>query len=206
MKYRANLSSLVATAVLAGALGSHAARAQTTPGAIPNPGTYQGSMQLQQEQDRQSQQFRQQSSQQYQPQQQQQGYGQRTAPSSSNSRSPPDCLERLARRPELAPLAQKVYLAYASLTSSALFDIQSSPTPSERLLLLKWLAGKRSCEPELAKIKDAYKGWSANARRANDLAGQMTNDMIVQLAEGKLTYGQFNHQRAMNAIAANKIP
>ena len=207
MKYRANLSSLVATAVLAGALGSHAARAQTTPGAIPNPGTYQGSMQLQQEQDRQSQQFRQQSSQQYQPQQQQQGYGQRTSPPSSNSRSPPDCSDRLARRPELAPLAQKVYLAHPSVNSSALFDIQSSPTPSERLLLLKWLVGRRSCEPELAKIKDAFKGsWSAKARRADDLSAQMTNDMIVQLAEGKITYGQFNHQRAMNAIAVNQIP
>jgi hypothetical protein len=98
MKFRASLSSLVAAAVLAATSGPPTARAQTAPGAIPNPGTYQGSMQLQQEQDRQSQQFRQQS-QQYQPQQQQQGYGPRTAPQSSNSRRPADCLDRLARRP-----------------------------------------------------------------------------------------------------------
>jgi hypothetical protein len=48
MKYRANFSSLIAMTALAGALGSHTAVAQTTPGAIPNPGTYQVSMQLQQ--------------------------------------------------------------------------------------------------------------------------------------------------------------
>jgi hypothetical protein len=204
MKCRANFSSLVATAVVAGALGSPTARAQTTPGAIPNPGTYQGSMQLQQEQDRQSQQLRQQS-QQYQPQQQPQSYDQGMSPQSSNSRGTPDCLDRLARRPELAPLAQKVYLAHPSVRSSALFDIQYVPTATERPLLLKWLAGRRSCEPELAKIKDAA-NWSVKARRADDLSAQITNDMIVQLAEGKLTYGQFNHQRAMNAIAVNKIP
>jgi hypothetical protein len=50
----------------------------TTPGAIPNPGTYQGSMQLQSQSDRQDQQFRQQQSQQpsyYQPNHQRQGGG-----------------------------------------------------------------------------------------------------------------------------------
>ena len=204
MTGRANFSSLVATAVLAGALGSSTARAQTTPGALPNPGTYQGSMQIQQEQDRQSQQFRQQS-QQYQPQQQQQSYGQGMSAQSSNSGGTQDCQDRLARRPELAPLAHKVYLAHPSVDSSARFDIQSVPTAAERPLLLKWLAGRRSCEPEMAKIKDAA-SWSAKARRADDLSAQITNDMIVQLAQGKITYGQFNHQRAMNAIAVNKIP
>jgi len=55
MKYRANFSLLIAMTALAGALGTHTALAQTTPGAIPNPGTYQGSMQLQQAIPRQSQ-------------------------------------------------------------------------------------------------------------------------------------------------------
>jgi hypothetical protein len=36
----------------------------TTPGAIPNPGTYQGSMDLQRQSDQQDQQFRQQQQQQ----------------------------------------------------------------------------------------------------------------------------------------------
>ena len=126
-------------------------------------------------------------------------------PQTPNSRRPPDCQERLARRPELAPLAQKVYLAHPSVHPSALFDIQSVATVAERPLLLKWLAGRRSCEPEIAKIKDAA-NWSVKARRADDLAAQITNDMIVQLAEGKMTYGQFNRQRAMNAVAVDKIP
>ncbi len=39
---------------------SQAQEEGSTPGAIPNPGTYQGSMQLQQQSDRQDQQFRQQ--------------------------------------------------------------------------------------------------------------------------------------------------
>jgi hypothetical protein len=69
-------------------------------------------------------------------------------------------------------------------------------------LLLQWLAGRRSCEPEM-KSKDATI-WSAKARRADDLSAQIT--MIVQLAQGEITYGQFNRQRAMNAIAVSKTP
>src|SRR5450631_1287340 len=100
MKNNATLLALIVASVLVSLLGSYCARAQTTPGAIPNPGTYQGSTQLQQEQDRQ------QSTQPFQPQPQQQpqgAYSGRSAPSSNASRSP-DCLERLARQPELGPL------------------------------------------------------------------------------------------------------
>jgi hypothetical protein len=50
---------------------SEAQEEGSTPGAIPNPGTYQGSMQLQQQSDRQDQQFR---------QQQQQGQRQYNSP------------------------------------------------------------------------------------------------------------------------------
>jgi hypothetical protein len=201
MRHRANLLSLIATTSLAGALASGVVRAQTTPGAIPNPGTYQGSMQIQQEQDRQAQQNRQQSI----PQPQQQSNGQGVAPMTSNSRrAAPDCLDRLAQRPELAPLAHKVYLAHPNVNSSALFDIRSLSTEAERPLLMKWLEGRRICEAELAK--KVFPNWSAEARRADNLSARITNDMIVQLAEGKLTYGQFNRQRAMNAIAVDKIP
>jgi hypothetical protein len=59
------LSTLAAAAFAAFAAGP--ARAQdenpTTPGAIPNPGSYQGSMELQRRSDEQDQQFRQQQSQ-----------------------------------------------------------------------------------------------------------------------------------------------
>lgn len=207
MKNNATLLALIVASVLVSLLGSYCARAQTTPGAIPNPGTYQGSTQLQQEQDRQNQQYRQQSTQPFQPQPQQQpqgAYSGRSAPSSNASRSP-DCLERLARQPELGPLAQKVYLGHPDTHSSALFGIQAVPTASERPLLLRWLAGRRNCELEWAKIKNVP-NWSAEARRADNLNGQITDDMIVQLADGKLTYGQFNRQRTKNAIVVDNIP
>jgi hypothetical protein len=60
MRHRWTHSPLMTAAVLVGTMESHCARAQTTPGAIPDPGTYQGSMHLQQEQDRQTEQNRQQ--------------------------------------------------------------------------------------------------------------------------------------------------
>ena len=75
--------SVLSASILALSVAGGGARAQdenpTTPGAIPNPGTYQGSMELQRRSDEQDQQFRQQ---QQQPQYQQprynpQTYGQR---------------------------------------------------------------------------------------------------------------------------------
>ena len=56
-------SSWITTVFLAWTVGYHTAFAQdavgpTTPGAIPNPGTYQGSMEIQRQQDQQAQQFR----------------------------------------------------------------------------------------------------------------------------------------------------
>lgn len=73
------LSSWTTTVLLASTVVCNTAFAQdavgpSTPGAIPNPGTYQGSMQIQQQQDQQAQQFRDQQNAQFQqnmPQQQQ---------------------------------------------------------------------------------------------------------------------------------------
>src|SRR5580700_474491 len=64
-------SSWMTTVLLAATVGCSTAFAQepvgpTTPGAIPNPGTYQGSMQIQQQQDQQAQQFRDQQNAQFQ--------------------------------------------------------------------------------------------------------------------------------------------
>ena len=72
-----------------------------TPGAIPNPGTYQGSMQLQRQQDYQDQQFRQQQQQpQYQqPQYQTPRYG---APSSGRRSPPPASRDA----PDIAPFGK----------------------------------------------------------------------------------------------------
>jgi formiminotetrahydrofolate cyclodeaminase len=57
---------------------------------------------------------------------------------------------------------------------------------------------------EAQKIKNP-RGGSAAAIQANNLAGQMVIDMIAQLADGKLTYGQFNRQRTKNTLAADQI-
>jgi hypothetical protein len=108
-------------------------------------------------------------------------------PATSNSPRPPTCFDRLAQQPELVPLAGKVYLGQLDVHSSALFGIQAVPTPAERPLLLKWLAGRRSCLPEMEKILNGG-GWSVQAKRAKELSYQIINDMIGDLVEGKLTF------------------
>jgi hypothetical protein len=52
MKSQTTRSPLLVSAVLLASLAPYCARAQPTPGAIPDSGTCQGSTQLQQEQDR----------------------------------------------------------------------------------------------------------------------------------------------------------
>jgi hypothetical protein len=75
MTTRWRLGAVTAAAMLAaGVAGAQEDENPTTPGAIPSPSTYQGSMQLQQQSDQQDQQFRQQQQQ----QQQQQTYTQPT--------------------------------------------------------------------------------------------------------------------------------
>ena len=207
MKCKDTRLPLIMAAVLVGAQGSYCARAQTTPGAIPDPGTYQGSTQIQQEQDRQVQQYRQQSAQPFQPQPQQpQGSYPGSSPGTSNASRPPDCYDRLARQPELAPLAQKVYLGHPDLHSSAFSDIQTVPTASERPLLLKWSAGRRTCLQVAQRVNKVTPDYSAQAKRLDELGSQITIDMIAQLAEGKLTYGQFNRQRIKNALVVEQTP
>jgi hypothetical protein len=71
MKTKQAPSFWITTVLLAATVGCSTAFAQdavgpTTPGAIPNPGTYQGSMQIQQQQDQQAQQFRDQQNAQFQ--------------------------------------------------------------------------------------------------------------------------------------------
>ncbi len=207
MKCKDTRLPLITAAVLVSVLGSTAARAQTTPGAIPDPGTYQGSTQIQQEQDRQAEQYRQQSAPPFQQQSQQpQGSYPGRSPASSNASSSPDCYDRLARQPELAPLAQKVNLGHPDLYSSALFDIQTVPTAAERPLLLKWSVGRRGCLEVAKRVNKVTPDYSAQAKRLDELSSQITIDMIAQLAEGKLTYGQFNRQRTKNALVVEQTP
>jgi hypothetical protein len=206
MKYRYTLLPVIIAVVWVCALGSRSAHGQT-PGSIPDPGTYQGSTQLQQEQDRQAQQFRQQSVQPSQSQPQTgQGPYQGNAPATFYNSRGPDCLDRLAQQPELAPLTKKVSLGHSDLHPSALFAIQSVATASERPLLLKWSAGRRTCLQEEKTVNIVTRDYSAKAKRLDELAGQITIDMIDQLADGKLTYGEFNRQRTKNALVVDQTP
>jgi hypothetical protein len=86
----------------------------------------------------------------------------------------------------LTPLRGSVELANPIGQDPRYFTISRRPTATEKAVLLHWAAGRRRCEP-LA--------WDANnpeVLRANlDM-----NNMIVQLAEGRMTYGEFNYRRA----------
>jgi len=195
---------LIVTMVIAADLGPGPAAAQeegTTPGAIPDPSTYQGSTQLQQQQDRQDQQYRQQQDPPWRSNDNaRQPLPQQSGPWSSTRRPGPvnptaACFARLAREPALAPLAHKVQLGQFGGSSQGSFLIQNMASAAEEPLLLHWLAGRNRCmkifEPRMA-------GWSQDARRAENKAVEFTNSMIVQLSEGKLSYGKFNEYRAMN--------
>src|SRR5437870_3739007 len=100
MRTRAVVICTIAVAVATlGAFGGASAQDEnpTTPGAIPNPGTYQGSMEMQRQQDQQDQQFRQRQS-------QSPSWGQsagppayRSGPQRPGGRPPPSCYERIAQ-------------------------------------------------------------------------------------------------------------
>jgi hypothetical protein len=97
------LSFWITTVLLAWTVGYNMACAQdqvgpTTPGAIPNPGTYQGSMQIQQQQDQQAQQFRDQQNQQFQQNMRQQQSGAPAAVASG-----PDLRAIWVKRPLVPP-------------------------------------------------------------------------------------------------------
>src|SRR5215469_9132284 len=149
------LASVAAAAMLAAGL----ARAQedenpTTPGAIPNPGSYQGSMQLQQQSDRQDQQFRQQQQQQtYRPPTYNAPSGGRSyaGPSSGASASP----ESEAPRAD-AGLSQEAATP-ESLAASAANDRGDY---AEAVRLWRILAGRGSADAEynLGVMYDAGHG------------------------------------------------
>lgn len=177
------IATAVATLAFFGAASAQDGN-PTTPGAIPNPGTYQGSLELQRQQDHQDQQFRQQ-----QPQPQ---YGNPSSVArvgSGGYRQAPSvdpfgqCMSTL-KASVLTPLRGSIEVD-AIGQDPRYFTISRRPTAAEKTSLLRWAAGRRRCEPL--------------ARDANPVVHQANldmNNMIVQLAEGRMTYGEFNHRRA----------
>ncbi len=166
----------------------------STPGQIPDPGTYQGSMVLQQQSDQQDQQYREQ--QQQQSQQQSSGNygggsGYRSSGGGSTRMDPSGrCFAMLQGSPALASLRGLVELGVNN-RDSRYFVIARRPTAAERPALLRWASGRRNCP--LANFQNAA------VTRANAIAAEITNRLIVQLAHGLMTYGEFNYKRALNS-------
>jgi hypothetical protein len=187
---------IAATAAIALPVGARAQEAQDQPGTA---NTWQEQEKLERERQEKAQKSFDdwnQGQAQYQQQlqeQQQRSQGSRGASGGSGSAS--NCNSALARNRDLAPLASKVNLGHVDEQSSPLFDIRSGPTASEKPLLRSWLAGRRACTAGLWN-GTGFRGY-ANSRWGPDV----TNAMIVQLIAGKLSYGQFNRQRAANYIA-----
>ena len=182
---------------------STAARAQdenpTTPGAIPNPGSYQGSQVLQQQSDQQDQQFRQQ--QQGQQQQNAPGYGGQYSGGNYGSRSYgqapslsvyAQCLRRETR--SLTALRGLVVLSSGdSLDDPRYFAISKRPAATEKTALMQWRAGRRRC--------NTFYTWSPNpvVQQAQMSGVRDMENMIAALAQGRMSYGEFNYQRAQKA-------
>jgi hypothetical protein len=173
----------------------------TTPGAIPNPGTYQGSQELQRQSDQQDQQFRQQQQQQstYQQPIQSDSRGQQQWSGGSGLYPADYCAQRLAASPHFAPLAGKMSLGSGDPRAIELFGNSLRPSAADKVLIAQWLEGKRHCSnvwlsspprPTQAQLI-AYSRWGFPALLP----------LVRQLLAGQLTYGQFNSRRAMNQVS-----
>ena len=175
----------------------------STPGQIPNPGTYQGSQELQRQSDQQDQQFRQQQqpqSQQYGGQYGNQAGGQYRGQSASGSAGSRDidaphmrCLLMMERAQSLAPLRGLVELG-SNYRDPRYFTISRRPTAAEKPILLRWVATRRRCNA-------LTRGTNPVLVQANLRAGHITDSLIDVLAQGRMTYGEFNYRRAQNTMA-----
>lgn len=176
----------------------------STPGQIPDPGTYQGSTVLQQQSDQQAQQYRQQ-------QQQQQGYQQPMQSYSGGSRqwgSAPGpypaaiCNQQLAASTQFSPLAGKITLGSADPRAIELFGNPSRPTATEKALIARWAEGKRHC----AAVWYSSSPRPTPAQRVADSRWgyPVLLSLIHQLIAGQLTYGQFSYRRAMNQVSIDR--
>lgn len=195
----------LASALMAFSLSPAVAQEEpTTPGAIPDPSTYQGSQELQRQSDQQDQQYRQ--------QQQEPAYQQPMQPYSGGQRqwtgasgiSPVQlCRRRLAASPRFGPLAGKMALGPADPQAIQLFANSSRPTPSEKALILKWVEGSRHCH---AIWRSSAPG-PTQAQLIADSRWGLTAMLSLthQLLAGQLTYGQFSYRRAMNQLSMDRF-
>jgi hypothetical protein len=171
----------------------------STPGQIPDPSTYQGSQVLQQQSDQQDQQFRQQQQeqqQQYTPQNSGQ-YSRGSSGSQSYGQAPSQgaqCSQRLMW--SLTELRGLVALGGSDvLDNPRYFTIYRRPSAMEKKVLMRWLAGRRRCMPLMT--------WNPNPvlKQAEMRGAQYTSNLIAALAQGQMTYGEFNYRRAQKYAA-----
>src|SRR6266481_1659947 len=145
---RSARSTLPLIALAFAAAMSSAASAQeepSTPGQIPDPGTYQGSQVLQQQSDQQDQQFRQQQQgqqQQYAPQNGGQysggNYGGRSYGQAPSLDAHGQCMRMVKRSPSFAALRGLVALdSGGSLDDPRYFAISKRPTAAEKTALMR---------------------------------------------------------------------
>ena len=174
----------------------------STPGQIPDPSTYQGSTVLQQQSDQQDQQYRQQQQEQQQQYAPQNGgqYSGGNNGSRSSSQGPSlgaQCMQVVTR--SLMPLRGLVALPGSSLDDPHYFTIYRRPSAAEKTVLMRWLAGRRRCMPLMR--------WDRNpvAKQAELSGTQYTTNLIAALAQGQMTYGEFNYRRAQKYAAVMQI-
>jgi hypothetical protein len=207
----ASVALLASAAAPAGAQDEN----PTTPGAIPDPGSYQGSMQLQQQERQQDEQ----TGRQYAPAPSYGGNGggnyggggyrgRGGGGGSSYGRNGgygiPDtsCYNEVANIPELAPLQDRVSIGPVDPRRTEILFIRSKPTPDERALLRKWLAARHYCRTLISASVGAQTPMFHHA----DLnwGALATERLIERLISGELTYGEFNRQRALNGQMASR--
>jgi hypothetical protein len=188
--------------VLALGLSGSAVLAQeegSTPGAIPDPSTYQGSTELQRQSDEQSQQGYQQQFGQPQPSYgggYQGGGGYGGAGRSSGPSRATLCFQHVARDPALARLAGLIELDSIRVGSVAPLRLARKPSAGEKLLLRRWNTERHRCG--LIWNADPSKQTPA-ARYVRMRFGWMATEQLTdRLIAGQLTYGEFNIRRVAN--------
>ena len=171
----------------------------STPGQIPDPSTHQGSTVLQQQSDQQDQSYREQQQQQsgqsgYSSGQSGTSYGNGYSQSSGSRTRPPSfyCLQGMERSTALAPLQGLVELGGDS-RDPRYFTISRRATPAEKPVLMKWLAARHHCETVASGLRP-------DAEAMNLRSAHITDKMIVAVAEGRMTFGDFNYTRAHNSL------
>jgi len=190
------LAGLSAAAVIEQGANAQEQENPSTPGQIPDPSTYQGSTVLQQQSDQQDQQFRQQ-----QQQQQQSGQYNNYGTPQSYSQSGGDygqprqmpagrCNKAMETNVSFARLRGLVELG-ADSQDPRYFTIDRRATPAEKPVLMRWLAARRHCQT-------LPNGFSPAVQVMNRRASDITDRMILSVADGKMTYGNFNYTRAHN--------